>query len=87
MVLRLLKGKEAPERTQQPGRAGRALGTRRSTSRVNWRGRLARGGRSGAARALAWADPRLRGLAVAVRASSCNRQGRDKVTAPIPQMC
>lgn len=89
MVLQLLKRKEAPERTQQASRAGagQALGTWCSMSCLNFRGRLVRGDLRRAARAFAWSDSRLGGLAVAIGVSSCIRQGRDKISALIPQAC
>lgn len=86
MVLQPLKRKETPERTQQASGAGRALGVQCSVSGLNFRGRLAWGDLRRAAWSLAWPDSRLGGLAVAISMSSGSRQGRDKVTALIPQM-
>lgn len=89
MVLQPLKRKETPERTQQASRAGagQAFATWYSVSCLNFRGRLVRGDLRQAVWAFAWSDSRLGGLAVAIGMSSCNRQGRDKITTLIPQTC
>lgn len=89
MVLQTLKRKETPERTQQASRAGagQGLGMWYSMSCLNFRGRLVRGDLRQAAWAFGWSDSCFGGLAAAISMASCNRQGRNKITALIPHMC